>query len=191
MCDDLSKKNVWWIDAHQPAAACVHWIDRFPFPCNGKGLHCSLLVSTGRGGRYGWAQSMRCMYCTAHGCMLVLLLVGIGKMHGNISMVDSNKLDVLVPTYSSYDLFQEIKPLIGWILIRLIYVVPNYKTCKYAHHVLLLFFCKWTEVNGEGKKRWKRQIYMLSQQKRKYVRTTFPFWFALCAWIMMEWRAGS
>jgi hypothetical protein len=45
--------------------------------------------------------------------MLVLLLVGIGKMHGNISMVDSNKLDVLVPTYSSYDLFQEIKPLIG------------------------------------------------------------------------------
>jgi hypothetical protein len=46
-------------------------------------------------------------------------------MHGNISMVDSNKLDVLVPTYSSYDLFQEIKPLIGWILIRLIYDVPN------------------------------------------------------------------
>jgi hypothetical protein len=176
MCDDLSKKNVWWIDAHQPAAACVHWIDRFPFPCNGKGLHCSLLVSTGRGGRYGWAQSMRCMYCTAHGCMLVLLLVGIGKMHGNISMVDSNKLDVLVPTYSSYDLFQEIKPLIGWILIRLIYVVPNYKTCKYAHHVLLLFFCKWTEVNGEGKKDEKgKYICYHNKSVNTYVSTYFLF----------------
>jgi hypothetical protein len=29
-------------------------------------------------------------------------------MHGNIYMVDSNKLGVLVPTYSSYNLFEEI-----------------------------------------------------------------------------------